>query len=222
MKLVNVFVLLMSVCLNFPYVLPAMCLAQQNEKSVYGFEKGAKHKQYLEAIINMESIEHYFSGEPVYLSKDEKLKENLRSKVDLIIRYIDDFNKENPNNAEVLFYLGKAYGMAHDLDVPGAWRKSVDALERVINLNPKNYMAFLFQGKNYMDSCEFEKALVHYEAANQINPNQKALYFMAIAKMYLKKFPEAKADLITYLQFNPDDDYAKKMLDAIASDRIIE
>lgn len=186
----------------------------------FAVQDTAEGKEYLEAIINLKSIEKYFIGEPIFLSKDEKLKENLRDKIKKIIDYIKDYQKIDPKNPEVLFYLGKTYSYAHDLDMPGAWENSVEYLNEVIDMQPDNLVARLIQAKNYMDNQEYSKALAEYEYVNKIEPHGQALRFMAIAKMYLKRDAEAKEDLKEYLRYNPNDAHARNMLNAIESEQV--
>ncbi|MDD5488587.1 MAG: tetratricopeptide repeat protein [Candidatus Omnitrophica bacterium] len=174
-------------------------------------------KLYFEAIVNLKSIEKYFLGEPIYLSKDERFKSNVRDKLGKIIEYIEQYYQTDSDNPEVLFYLGKCYSYAHDLDIKGSWRNSVKYLNKLIKIQPDNVMARMIQAKNYMDSQNFEKALKEYEYANKLHPNGQALKFIAVAKIYLKREEEAKEDLKLYLKYNPNDRYAEKMLSSMES-----
>ena len=189
-------------------------------QQVFALQDTPESKHYFEAVINLQSIEKYFTGEPIYLSKDEKLKDNLRKKIKKIIDYMKDYQRANPKDPEVLFYLGKTYSYAHDLGMAGALQNSVGCLNRVIDMQPNNSLARLIQAKNYMDNREYSKALAEYEYVNKIEPHGQALRFMAIAKMYLKRTEEAKKDLKEYLQYNPNDTYAKNMLNAIEPEQV--
>jgi tetratricopeptide (TPR) repeat protein len=176
-----------------------------------------KHKNYIEALVNLKAIEHYFTGEPIYLNKDEELKKNLRIKLQRIIDYIEEYYKVDSNSPEVLFFLGKTYSFAHDLDMAGAWQKSVSYLNKLIELEPNNVTARLIQGKNYMDDQQFEKAIEQYETACKIEPYGQGLKFKGMAKIYLKKPDEAIKDLKEYVKHNPKDDFAIKTLNALES-----
>ena len=176
-----------------------------------------KHKNYIEALVNLKSIEHYFTGEPIYLNKDEGLKKDLRVKLQRIIDYIEEYQKVDANNPEVLFFLGKSYSFAHDLDMTGAWQKSVLYLNKLIKLEPNNITARLIQGKNYMDDQQFEKAIEQYEATCKIEPYGQGLKFKGMAKMYLKRTDEAIKDLKEYVNRNPKDEFAIKTLKALES-----
>lgn len=187
---------------------------------VFALQDTVESKHYLEAVINLKSIEKYFTDGPIYLNEDEKFKDNLRNKIKKIIDYIEAYQKVDPKNPEVLFYLGKTYSYAHDLDMSGAWKNSVKYLNRVIDMQPNNSAARLIQAKNYMDNQEYSKALAEYGYVNKIEPHGQALRFMAIAKMYLKRNEEAKEDLKDYLKYNPNDAHARNMLNAIESEQV--
>jgi len=177
-------------------------------------------KNYKEAIMNLRAIEQYFTGEPIYQSKDEKLKNDLRNKISSIISAMENYIAIDPNNAEATFYLGKTCSMAHDLDIPGAWKKSVDYLNKIIAVEPSNGQARLLQAKNYMDNKEFDKAIKEYEFVNSLYPNGQALKLMATAKMYLKDIDGAKRDLKEYIKYNPNDNAAKSILSALEDGQI--
>jgi tetratricopeptide (TPR) repeat protein len=178
------------------------------------------HKNYIEALVNLKSIEHYFTGEPIYLNKDNDLKENLRKKLQKIIGHIEMWDIASPNNIETLFYLGKSCSYAHDLDVQGMWKKSVAAFDQLFAINPDNMEARLIQAKNYMDNKDYDRALAEYEYADKMKPHTSPLKFMAITKMYLKRTGDAKKDLQDYLKYAPADEQAKNMLEAINAGKI--
>ena len=121
---------------------------------------------------------------------------------------------------EVAFYLGKSYSFAHDLDIAGSWEKSVKYLGEFIKNKPQNVEARYMQAKNYMDKQNYEEALAEYEYVNKLEPNGPALKFMAITKMYMKKEGAALEDLRKYIKYNPKDEYANQMLNAIEADRV--
>ncbi|MBU1128375.1 MAG: hypothetical protein KJ995_08165 [Candidatus Omnitrophica bacterium] len=196
-----------------------ICILSINQLA-YALQDTEEGRKYLEALVNLKRIESYFTEEPIYLNKNEKFKSNLRKKIAKIINCIKDYQKTDPENPEVLFYLGKTYSYAHDLDIPGAWQNSVKYFNKLIEMQPENTMARLLQAKNYMDNQEYDKALGEYEYVNKLEPHGQALRFMAIAKMYLKRKNEAKNDLSEYIKYNPNDVYAKKLLNAIESEKI--
>lgn len=210
------FIIILLVIVGIYFAYPALLISSYAEEM--GQDKMInKHKNYVEALVNLKSIEHYFTGEPIYLSKDEELKKNLKVKLQRIIDYIEEYYKIDINNPEVLFFLGKSYSFAHDLDMTEAWQKSVSYLSKLIELEPNNITARLIQGKNYMDSQQFEKAIEQYEGACKIEPYGQGLKFKGMAKMYLKKTDEAIKDLKEYTKHNPKDEFAIRTLGALES-----
>jgi tetratricopeptide (TPR) repeat protein len=191
--------------------------SEQDKGDRKSTEKELKHKNYIEALVNLKSMEHYFTGEPIYLSKDEELKKSLKVRLQRIIEYIEEYYKIDNNNPEVLFFLGKSYSYAHDLDFSGAWQKSVSYLNKLIGFEPNNNTAHLIQGKNYMDDQQFEKAIEQYEEACKIEPYGQGLKFKGMAKIYLKRTDEAIKDLREYVKHNPKDEFAIKALNALES-----
>lgn len=167
----------------------------------------------------LQQIEPYFSGEPLFLSKNHELKTNIKNKLLVAIDYISQADQEKPNDPMVLFLMGKAYSFAHDLDVSGAWQKSVEALKKCIDLDPANIQAHLYLAKNYMDAQRFEDAYQLYRVAYMINPKSEAQKFMAFSLMYQKKTLEAISAMKEYISFHPDDKDAKNVLQALEENR---
>ena len=116
--------------------------------------------------------------------------------------------------------MGKSYSYAHDLDIPGSWQKSVEYLNKAIEINPANEAAHIIQGKNYLDAQRSMQAFDEYKKANEINPTGRARYFMGIASLRLKKPEEAKINIQGYLKLHPEDYAAKKILNAIENGQV--
>lgn len=182
----------------------------------------ASEKSYYEAIINLQSIEKYFMGTPIYLSEDEELKSNLTTKLNRIIDIFEDFQKTNPkapDDYRILFLLGKSYSFAHDLNISGAWHKSVDSFDQALKIHPGSEEVLLIQGKNYMDASKFAKAYELYTQAVESNPAGRGRLYMALAKISLGEADETKEILKQHLELYPNDQYAKQVLSAVEGGR---
>jgi len=188
--------------------------------SVFGVQNNEEGRHYLEAVVNLRSIEKHFTGEPIHLSKDERLKDVLKGKLSKIIGYIEKYYVIDKQMPEVTFYLGKSYSFAHDLEVEGAWGKSVKHLNTYIEKQPKHVEARYIQAKNYMDARRYKNALAQYEKIVDLEPSGQGLKFMAIAKIHMENNTDALENLKQYLKHNPNDEYAKQILKAIEAKRV--
>lgn len=183
----------------------------------------ASEKDYYESIINLQAIEKFFVGQPIYLSKDEKLKSNLKIKLQRIIDNLEDYksiNSKPPDDYRIRFFLGKANSFAHDLDVPGAWSKSVQYFDEALKLNPDSVEVMLIQAKNFMDAERVDDALALYVKADQLEPKGYAKKLLAFALMQQKKNAEAITAIEGYIENHPEDKDAPKILNALENNRL--
>lgn len=167
----------------------------------------------------LQEIEPNFTGSPIFLNADENFKETNKRKLLEAIDHLEKGLEVNPGNANGLYLLGKAHSFAHDLDIPNAWQKSTEALEKCIDLDPVNIQAHFYLAKNYMDAQRFEDAYQLYRTAYTIDPNSEAQKFMAISLMYQRKTVEAVAAMKSYVAAHPGDQDAQKMLQALEEGR---
>jgi tetratricopeptide (TPR) repeat protein len=165
----------------------------------------------------LEEIEPIFLKTPIYLNADENFINTAKSKLLQALDYLEKANEQVSNDRDILFLLGKAYSFAHDMDVSGAWFKSVEYLQKSLKIDSKNSMARIFLGKNYMDAKRFDDAFLEYSEANRLSPNGFALRNMALVRIFQKRNDEANVLLDAYIKYNPNDSEAIKIMDALKS-----
>lgn len=163
----------------------------------------------------LKEIEPHFLGTPVYLNPDNNFKEQLKQKLLLAIKNIEQAHKDDTENPKILFQLGKAYSFGHDLDVKGFWQQSTEYLKKCLEMEPKHVQAHLYLGKNYMDAERFADAFELYKRANELDPKSEAQKFMAYSLMFQNKVDEAIMNMKSYVKSHPGDQEAHKALVAL-------
>ena len=182
----------------------------------------SSEKDYYESIINLQAIEKFFVGQPIYLSKDEALKAKLRNKLQRIIDNLEDYKNTNPKKPDdyrLRFFLGKVNSFAYDLDMPGAWNRSIQYLDEALKLNSESVEVMLIQGKNYMDAQRVDEAYAFYKKADELEPKGYAKKMLAFALLQKKQIPESISVIKAYIANHPEDADAPKLLNALESNR---
>lgn len=79
-------------------------------------------------------------------------------------------------------------------------------LEKLVNLEKKNYKAYNLLGKIYFSEKDFEKAEINFKKAIEADPLNHPLLYFDLAELYLnqKKYEEGKNLLIKILSFYPE------------------
>ncbi|MBD3360135.1 MAG: tetratricopeptide repeat protein [Candidatus Buchananbacteria bacterium] len=135
--------------------------------------------------------------------------------------------KLDPNNPEL--YIDRALlnfnkyllikANAQDLETEQIQRllKKVQTdLEKSIELKNDYVLAYYNMGLYWQELGEEEKALSYIEKAYQLDPSQK-LIILSLKKLYLNqdKVEQAKAILNRYLEFKPNDEEIRSMLEEL-------
>ena len=171
------------------------------------------------ASLILKEIEPNFINSPIFLNSDENFKATNKRKLLEAIDYLEKGFNVDSQNANLLYLLGIAYSFAHDLDLRGAWQKSVEYLKKAIEINPNDDKPHMVLGKNYMDAAKFDESFQEYEKVNELVPNGFALRNMAFVRMAQKRTDEAQELLKQYIKYNPKDLDTLKILNALQEGR---
>ena len=167
----------------------------------------------------LEEIYPTFANTPLFLSKDKEFKNQLKEKVFNAISILEGDLPELEDKVNYYYLLGVAYSMAHDLDVPQAWEKSVEYLSKTLKSRPDHVMARMILAKNYMDSRMYDEAFEEYKVADAVEPNGTALRLMATLKLQQNQPTEAIPLLRRYVEHNPQDQQMKRLLEDLEQGR---
>ena len=170
-----------------------------NKKYIYFYNLG----------VLLSKNEHYNEAEAAYLKSIELNNTHIESYINLASLY-----KDKDNN-KALKYLQKAYDINQTdenllLSLAQTFRllykneESIDILEKLIQNNKNCAEAYSQIAINYMDLCEYNKALENYDIAIYLNnKNLNYKHGKAVALKYLGYIEESKQILESMLK-KPD------------------
>lgn len=184
-----------------------------------GIAKSEKMDHFAQGAAILKEIEPNFTTSPIFLNPDEGFKTANKAKLLEAVYHLEQALKKDPDNTNTLYLLGTAYSFAHDLEIPGAWLSSVEYLKKAVEIDPDDHKPHMILGKNYMDAQKFEESYREYERVNELVPNGFALRNMAFVRMAQKRTSEGQDLLEKYIEHNPQDDDAKKILSALREEK---
>jgi tetratricopeptide (TPR) repeat protein len=89
-------------------------------------------------------------------------------------------------------------------DGNGAFNKAIADFTRVIEINPKDSIAYKYRGDAYVRAKEYDKAIADYTQAIKINPYDADVHFdRGLAYTYLFECNKALADLNQAIEIDP-------------------
>jgi tetratricopeptide (TPR) repeat protein len=98
----------------------------------------------------------------------------------------------------------------------GEMNAGIEKLEETLKINPKYYKAILNLATLYYEKDEYQKSVEHYSKALQINSeDDRAYYGLAASQVVLGKLDDARLNCEKALKINPDNDYAKLLLEKL-------
>jgi tetratricopeptide (TPR) repeat protein len=110
------------------------------------------------------------------------------------IKYLQKAAEIEPENEELLYYLGSAYHFAKQ------YKKTVKVLSKAIELYPDACPCYTMRGWAYSLSGEYEKAIADYTKAGEWDTSYHWCYFRGQAHFRYKHYREAIEDFSLVLQ----------------------
>jgi len=111
------------------------------------------------------------------------------------LKLLEQLQKEDPKNVEVLFSLGWLYA--------GLAVSTLDAIQRI---DPNSYLTEFLQGKYAETKQVYPEAAEHYKNAIAKSPNQPEIHYCYAHALYGSgEFPQALQEYRHVLEMNPYD-----------------
>ena len=169
-----------------------------------------KQKQLFE-----KATKYYDNGEfekaiKIYQILEKKIKDNHQlffllgtanlqiGKIDIGIRYLDDFLKSNPNNISAILNRGNAYKNLKK------YEKALDDYNKIIDIEPNFSDAHNNKGIVLQELQKLDEAIISFDRAIKINPNHFFAYNnKGIALKNLQHFEEAILNFDKAIKINP-------------------
>ena len=123
---------------------------------------------YIEAYVNISSI-------------------HKKQNIELALSYLEKAYSISNSEENLCLSLAQIYKELNRND------KSIEILEKYLEKNSKSAEAYSLLSTNYMDLCQYEKALIMADKSLSLNPNDNGYkHSKAIALKYLSRIEEAK------------------------------
>jgi tetratricopeptide (TPR) repeat protein len=98
------------------------------------------------------------------------------------------------------------------------WAEAQAQLVKVISAEPDNFMAYLGLGHLQFEQKQFDKALVLYTKASELNPDHaETYYYLSLTLQALNREDEALAQGMHYISLEPKGELAQKTMARLAS-----
>jgi tetratricopeptide (TPR) repeat protein len=125
---------------------------------------------------------------------------------DQLIKNLQDQLRANPEDWQPYSQLGLAYlQKARETGDPSYYQKTEEALNKVLTVQPDDYVAVSAQGALALARHDFHSALDWGSKAKEINPDRTYAYgVVADAQIELGRYEEAIATLQTMVDLRPD------------------
>ena len=127
--------------------------------------------------------------------------------------------QNNPENQDILWRLGFAYSMGHNLDISGSADKCNKCFEKLLALNPEHPRGNFFYGAFLAGTATRQKdSIVYLEKAAGMGFDD-AIYMLGFVYLGLGNKEKALEYFQKYLNKHPDNKDVVAMIDAIKSGR---
>lgn len=153
---------------------------------------------------NIEPAIAYFDKAVLYSDDDDILWEigqnlNQNGFHNESIKYLENYVKNNKNNASAYFELGYAYNVAGRID------DSISQYEKMLEIDPYHERCWYNLGIQYNKSQQHEKAINAYDMAISLNPDYPEPYFnRGNVYMNSQKFDLALDSYLDYASFKTE------------------
>lgn len=126
-------------------------------------------------------------------------------KIDRAVANLKSLAKDNPDDFNVLFNMGKAYLMSKD------YVQAEENFTKAIKINSRHADVYLQRAKAIIAQKDYDRALVDFNKALELDPGNPNAYWGKGSVYNLKKdYEKALDNLNKALSINPDNEDVKK------------
>ena len=150
----------------------------------------------------------------------ESERTRVVSKIETIIDKIESYLESGQKNAQANYDLGMTYFLAKRMEIVNDFERSNSYYKEAIRINPNYEEARVLLARNFMEEKQYVEALEQSIYMYENNMRGDALKMVAVAKIHLQRFEEAKKDLKEYLKTNRQDRSVRALIYAIDNGKI--
>ena len=153
-------------------------------------------------------------------SFDSKSQYNQYSKIlKEVLLELDSALPNSQTNAEFLFQYALANSMGHNMDISGCAEKSIAGYSQLLEINPDDKRANYYFGSFLSATTLYEKSFPYLQRAIELG-EQDAHYTLGFVYIKEGKTQAALAEFKDYLEVNPENQAAKKMVKDIENNSL--
>jgi tetratricopeptide (TPR) repeat protein len=141
-------------------------------------------------------------------------REELNNELKEILGVMDSAILKFQNDPEVLFRYAFLNAMGHNMDIAGCADKSISAYLRLLDLKPSDKRANYYFGSFLAGTTLFAKSVPYLEKSIELGEGE-AHYTLAFVYIKEGKQDEALPEFKKYLEIDPNNDAARKMVNDI-------
>lgn len=165
----------------------------------------------------------YIGSYPPQIANDQHRAQVYRDWSDLV-RIGWKLEDTAPQAEFTLYVLADVYRQGHNLDVEGAARKAMDALDRCFAAYPDSVSchwtaSYLYLSIHPSVAPKGEASLLRLRKLLKDQPNKEVERGLVFAYLSQQKMDEALKQMDHYLTMAPDDERMRGMRDAVANKR---
>lgn len=196
------------------YEISDILVKQQNENGQTTYSANVEIIDYYINRISINAKEY----PPRFSSKEEQ--EEVTSKLSQLINILEIIGENQQENPDFLFQAAIANSMGHNLDLQGSADRAKNYFDKLLNISPENpeanyqYGMFLSGTSAYhFDGIPYlEKALAYGQ--------KDALFTLGLLAVQQGHKEKGLAYLTEFSENNPEDTYAKRVINAVNEGKI--
>jgi len=179
--------------------------------AVYGNESVVNRVDYFEAKMFLAEVLTDFDKKFQELNYDSE-RNRVVIKIETIIDKIESYLESGQEDAQANYDLGMTYFLAKRMEIVNDFGQSNSYYKKAIRINPNYEEARVLLARNFMEEKQYAEALEQSIYLLEHDIRDDALKLVAVAKMHMRRFNEAKNDLEKYLEKYPHDESAKALV----------
>ena len=176
--------------------------------------------------VDIEVIDHFINRiathakeyPPRFENDMQKMQKerDLRALIDVLKIILEG----RPDDPEILLRSGFAHSMGHNLDFEGSDQKAINMFKQLLEKHPNHPRGNYYYGMFLASTATKQReSLPYLEKAVELGFND-AIYTLGLVNISQGNNESGLQYLRKWVKLHPDDDRAKKIIEAVSNDRV--
>ncbi|MFL6659832.1 MAG: tetratricopeptide repeat protein [Massilia sp.] len=167
--------------------------------------------EYVDSVIAR--VGEHAKRYPPHFDSEEQKAEMVKSLKE-VLGALDKAPNKVHGDKEILFRYAFLNSMGHNLDIPGCGNKAIEGYLRLLEFDPNDKRANYNFGSFLVGTKHIAKSIPFLQKAIDLG-EKEAHYSLAFAYLSEKRNDEALAELKKYLEFDPQNETARRLVSKI-------